>query len=278
MIALVDRLELPVGRGQVNGSLDLSMADPALPLSADLLLRDMELGELLRKLGLPHAWVLLRASGRVQAKATIVPFRLTGETSLDLADFAVLDRSYEKRAQARKMLEFAHGKLEGAIEADPEKIVAREVAIEVGDSRMQVESTFFTDPRRGLDLAARSEIVKLDDLRGHFGPLPAWGTVKLAARVSGPYQAISIEGSASAQDVRFMDLSLGDVSAQVGFDTRSMKLSFAEIRGRLDDSDEEVARLHLNHLGVKLTKLTPEQASYIGVPAEGPYKGESYRY
>jgi adenosylhomocysteinase len=42
--------------------------------------------------------------------------------------------------------------------------------------------------------------------------------------------------------------------------------------------DEEVARLHLNHLGVKLTKLTPEQAAYIGVPVEGPYKPEHYRY
>ena len=42
--------------------------------------------------------------------------------------------------------------------------------------------------------------------------------------------------------------------------------------------DEEVARLHLEQLGVKLTKLTPEQAEYIGVPAEGPYKPEHYRY
>jgi len=42
--------------------------------------------------------------------------------------------------------------------------------------------------------------------------------------------------------------------------------------------DEEVARLHLEHLGVRLTQLTPEQASYIGVPAEGPYKPEHYRY
>jgi translocation and assembly module TamB len=232
----VDRLELPVGHGQVNGSLELSIADPAFPLSADLLLRDMELSELLRKLGLPHAWVVLRASGRVQAKGTGVPFRLTGETSLELADFAVLDRSYEKRAQAQKMLEFARGRLEGAIEADAEKIVARGVAVEVGDSRMQVESTFFTDPRRGMELAARSEIVKLDDLRDHFGTLPARGTLKLAARVSGPYQAISIEGSASAQGVRFMDLSLGELSAQVGFDTRSMKLSFADIRGHKDRS------------------------------------------
>ncbi|MFA9480154.1 adenosylhomocysteinase [Phycisphaerales bacterium AB-hyl4] len=42
--------------------------------------------------------------------------------------------------------------------------------------------------------------------------------------------------------------------------------------------DEEVARLHLDHLGVKLTKLTKEQADYIGVPIEGPYKPEHYRY
>lgn len=42
--------------------------------------------------------------------------------------------------------------------------------------------------------------------------------------------------------------------------------------------DEEVARLHLEKIGVKLTKLSPEQAEYIGVPVEGPYKPEHYRY
>ena len=42
--------------------------------------------------------------------------------------------------------------------------------------------------------------------------------------------------------------------------------------------DEEVARLHLERIGVHLTKLTPEQAEYIGVPVEGPYKAEHYRY
>jgi adenosylhomocysteinase len=42
--------------------------------------------------------------------------------------------------------------------------------------------------------------------------------------------------------------------------------------------DEEVARLHLEKLGVKLTKLTPAQSEYIGVPPEGPYKPEYYRY
>jgi adenosylhomocysteinase len=48
---------------------------------------------------------------------------------------------------------------------------------------------------------------------------------------------------------------------------------------RLDKKlDEEVARLHLDKLGAKLTKLSQEQADYIGVPVDGPYKPEHYRY
>ncbi|MDE2870433.1 MAG: adenosylhomocysteinase [Gemmatimonadota bacterium] len=42
--------------------------------------------------------------------------------------------------------------------------------------------------------------------------------------------------------------------------------------------DEKVARLHLDHLGARLTELTPEQADYINVPLKGPYKPEHYRY
>jgi adenosylhomocysteinase len=42
--------------------------------------------------------------------------------------------------------------------------------------------------------------------------------------------------------------------------------------------DEEVARLHLGKIGVQLTRLTQAQADYIGVPVDGPYKPEYYRY
>jgi adenosylhomocysteinase len=42
--------------------------------------------------------------------------------------------------------------------------------------------------------------------------------------------------------------------------------------------DEEVARLHLEKIGAKLTTLTPRQADYIGVAVEGPYKPDTYRY
>ena len=42
--------------------------------------------------------------------------------------------------------------------------------------------------------------------------------------------------------------------------------------------DEKVARLHLAALGVELTELTPEQSAYLGVPVEGPFKPDHYRY
>ena len=42
--------------------------------------------------------------------------------------------------------------------------------------------------------------------------------------------------------------------------------------------DEKVARLHLDALGVKLTELSKEQADYLGVPVDGPYKPDHYRY
>ena len=42
--------------------------------------------------------------------------------------------------------------------------------------------------------------------------------------------------------------------------------------------DEKVARLHLGKVGAKLTELKPDQADYIGVPVEGPYKPDTYRY
>jgi adenosylhomocysteinase len=42
--------------------------------------------------------------------------------------------------------------------------------------------------------------------------------------------------------------------------------------------DEKVAMLHLDKLGAKLTKMTPDQSAYIGVPSQGPFKPDHYRY
>ncbi len=63
--------------------------------------------------------------------------------------------------------------------------------------------------------------------------------------------------------------------AQIELYTKKYEIDVFRLPKHLD---EEVARLHLDQLGVKLTKLTPEQATYIGVDKNGPYKPEHYRY
>lgn len=65
------------------------------------------------------------------------------------------------------------------------------------------------------------------------------------------------------------------VLAQIDLWTHNYPIDVYRLPKKLD---EEVARLHLDQLGVKLTKLTPKQAEYIGVPIEGPFKPEHYRY
>ena len=63
--------------------------------------------------------------------------------------------------------------------------------------------------------------------------------------------------------------------AQIDLWRRNHKIGVYRLPKHLD---EEVARLHLAHIGVELTLLTPEQAAYLGVKPEGPYKPEHYRY
>jgi len=75
-----------------------------------------------------------------------------------------------------------------------------------------------------------------------------------------------MSSSFSNQTLAQLDLWKNKDSYEIGVYTLSKKL------------DEEVARLHLEKIGVKLTTLTPKQADYIGVPVEGPYKPEFYRY
>ena len=63
--------------------------------------------------------------------------------------------------------------------------------------------------------------------------------------------------------------------AQIELHTKDYPIDVYRLPKHLD---EEVARLHLEQLGVKLTQLSPEQAAYIGVEVDGPYKPEHYRY
>jgi adenosylhomocysteinase len=68
------------------------------------------------------------------------------------------------------------------------------------------------------------------------------------------------------------------VLAQIELFNNTEKYEIGKVYMLPKELDEEVARLHINKLGVKLTKLTKKQADYLGVPVEGPFKPDHYRY
>src|SRR5688500_16233527 len=109
----------------------------------------------------------------------------------------------------------------------------------------QVDQFIFPDGKR-ITLLARGRLVNLGCATGH--------------------PSFVMSNSFSNQVVAQIDLWKNKDSYKVAVYRLPKKL------------DEEVARLHLEKIGVKLTKLTQKQADYLGVPVEGPYKPEHYRY
>jgi translocation and assembly module TamB len=230
----LDKLAIPTGKGEIAGKAELDFAAPGLPLSADLQLHEMELAELLNKLGIVHSHVVLKASGRVAAKGTLLPLSLSGEAALELADFAVLDRRFEQRAHAKRILEFGKGRLATPLSIDREKIVLRGVKLDVQGSRLDIDGTFYTDTNRGMDLKGRAAGFALEDFKGHLGPIPIKGKARIDCTVLGKYDEPVIEGQAAIDNLHFLDLALGDVQAQVSF--KDLQLDLREVEGQRDRS------------------------------------------
>ncbi len=109
----------------------------------------------------------------------------------------------------------------------------------------QVDQFVFQDGKR-ITLLARGRLVNLGCAEGH--------------------PSFVMSSSFSNQTIAQIELWTNPQNYKVGVYTLPKKL------------DEKVAALHLDKLGVKLTKLLPEQSSYLGVAAEGPFKPEHYRY
>jgi len=227
----VGNFELPVGRGGATGSVELAFTE-GLPLSADLHVRDLELQELLRRLTQPHAWVLLRTSGHISLKGTASPFNLTGDATLDIPDFAVLDRAYDGRTGTPlRMFEMARTRLTTGISLDAHRIALPGALLDVDGSRVAVDGALYFDSQRGLDLTATSDLLSLAALQGHLGTLTWDGTVvSLKGRVFGPYGTPRIEGGAGIRDFQMLDLSIGNVSGDATFE--GMRLALTNLSGR----------------------------------------------
>ena len=231
----LEKLSIPTGpRGEISGKAELGITAPGMPLSADLNLKEMELAELLLKLGIPRSHVVLRASGRVSAKGTLLPLQLSGEAALDLVDFAVLDRRFEQRGQAKRLLEFGRGKLVTPLSIDRDQVVLKGAKLDVQGSRLEIDSVFHTDVKVGMELSATATNFALEDFRGHLGPIPIKGRATLTTTVGGAYGFPIIDAQLAVENLHFQDLSLGNVSARLSF--KDFQLDVQEIEGKKDRS------------------------------------------
>jgi adenosylhomocysteinase len=129
------------------------------------------------------------------------------------------------------------------------------------DNEIQVDQLFKTAER--LNIKPQVDKFKFKD--GHEIFLLAEGRLVNLGCATG-HPSFVMSNSFSNQTLAQLDLWKNKDTYKVGVFVLPKKL------------DEEVARLHLEKIGVKLTTLTKKQADYIGVEVEGPYKGDGYRY
>ena len=115
-----------------------------------------------------------------------------------------------------------------------------------GEKEGAVDRYTFADSGRSVIILAKGRLVNLGCATGH--------------------PSFVMSTSFTNQVLAQMDLFSNGENYEIGVTRLPKKL------------DEEVARLHLDKLGVQLTKLSQDQADYIGVPVEGPYKADHYRY
>ncbi|MCS6799753.1 MAG: adenosylhomocysteinase [Myxococcota bacterium] len=137
----------------------------------------------------------------------------------------------------------------------------------IGHFDAEIQMSWLLDPRNGI----REEPIKPQV--DHF-VFPDGKKLIVLARG----RLVNL-GCASGHPSFVMSSSFSNqVLAQISLFTEPGRYERGKVYVLPKELDEKVARLHLDKLGVRLTRLTPKQAAYLGVPVEGPYKPDWYRY
>jgi adenosylhomocysteinase len=131
------------------------------------------------------------------------------------------------------------------------------------DNEIQVDKLFSAPGVKRTNIKPQVDMFTFPD--GHSVFLLAEGRLVNLGCATG-HPSFVMSNSFSNQTLAQIDLWKNRDTYKVGVYTLPKRL------------DEEVARLHLEKIGVKLTELSKKQADYLGVPVEGPYKPDHYRY
>ncbi len=228
----VDRLEVPMLGGRIDAAGTVRLGRE-IELRAEASLHDVELGDLLARLKLPRAWVMLRASGKVSASGTASPLQLAGEANLDFADFRVLDRPWDAPPPGEKpFLEVRRGRVDGTVRVDPAGVHIEGAQVRAGAGVLAARGTLHFDGARGFELATQGG-VDLSELR-HLGSVPVGGLAQIEGGLvrAAPYGNPYVEGRVRAQGLRFLDLDLGAATALLRYDAFVLRVIDADgLRG-----------------------------------------------
>jgi translocation and assembly module TamB len=227
----VDGLEIPAtatrGRITARGKLRFGRE---LGLEAEANLEDVELAEILGRLRLTGAWVTTHVSGKVRVSGTAAPLQLGGEAALDLADFHVLQHSWETRAPGEAgFLELHHARIDAPVRIDHQGVHVEDAKIRSsGGGALTARGVLHYQHALGLELATEG-VVDLSELR-HLGTIPVGGLLQLEGVTirAAPYGDPHIEGRAKASAFKFLQLDLGDVAGQVAYQQFALGISGLE--------------------------------------------------
>ena len=187
---------------------------------------------------------------------------LTLEDVLDTADFFITTTGNCDIINVEHMRKMKDGAIIGNIGHFDNEIdmaglhkLAKSNKVTKTNIKPQYDKWTFKDTGRSVLILAEGRLLNLGCATGH--------------------PSFVMSNSFTNQTIAQIDLAL---SAKGEITLSGMQYERGKVYVLPKKLDEKVARLHLEPLGVKLTKLTKKQADYIGVPTEGPYKSDHYRY
>ncbi|MGI5862988.1 MAG: translocation/assembly module TamB domain-containing protein [Myxococcales bacterium] len=242
---VIDRLDVGIGEktARARGRIGLTKG---FPLNAVVDFEEVEFARILDKLSLHHAWVNFKATGRAEVEGQIVPFHLAGPATVDVRDFRVHDRGWD-RPNPETVLQFDAAHVTLQTDFNPERARLGNGRVRTERSDLDADASLYFSEERGLDIDVGINQLDLADL-GHILEIPWAGRVSGTAKLKGPYADIAIDGAIKGQEFEFHKLKLGSVDALVRFS--DLVLAFPTINahkgrsnfwveGELDFRDEQ---------------------------------------
>jgi len=225
---VVDRLEVPFASG--GSAVVKATLTPGreVGLRAELETKQIEFGELMARLGIEGAHVMMRLSAKARVAGTAWPLSLSGEAGVDIQDFRVLDHTWEKHAPGENaVLDFRRGRLDSLVRILPDGIELEQGRVRVGQETLGVTGKLHFVDSGGFQLALDGA-VDLTEL-AHVAAVPYRGRAVLTGTVrAAPYGEPRVEAQVHASAFRFLTLDLQDLAASVTYDRRILRVRGGE--------------------------------------------------